>query len=281
MLKRSGVMKNITKKYLALAKKRVFALVFSLCVISLLVGAIMHFQSDEVVQTSAEITNWGLSFQTEGETPVASATADYLAQYNSFYVGDEEEKVIYLTFDAGYENGYTAQILDVLAEHNVSATFFLVGNYLETSPELVQRMADEGHTVGNHTWSHPDMSQISTVEEFEQEIISVEEKYYEITGQEMYKIYRAPQGKFSEENLQMAMDLGYSTAFWSLAYVDWYVDDQPTHEEAFEKLLTRIHNGAVVLLHSTSQTNCEILDELLTKWEEMGYTFGDIKDLCE
>ncbi|MFI3206427.1 MAG: delta-lactam-biosynthetic de-N-acetylase [Clostridia bacterium] len=247
-------------------------------IITVIVSANM-VQTDEAVLASAEITNWGLSFQSEGQTPIGNATKEYLEQYDSYFVGDETEKKIYLTFDAGYENGYTENILDVLKKHDVSATFFLVGNYLETQADLVQRMVDEGHTVGNHTWSHPDMASISTEESFVEELEKVEEKFYEITGQEMLKLYRPPQGKFSEENLLIAQELGYSTVFWSLAYVDWYENEQPSQEEAFAKLIPRIHNGAIVLLHSTSQTNSEILDELLTKWEELGYEIASIEDL--
>ena len=144
---------------------------------------------------------------------------------------------------------------------------------------LVKRIAAEGHIVGNHTWSHPDMSKISTQEAFSEELNRVSALYQETTGQEMVKFYRPPQGKYSTQNLQMAKDLGYQTFFWSLAYVDWYQDQQPTHEEAFEKLTGRIHPGAIVLLHNTSSTNAEILDELLTKWEEMGYSFGSLDQL--
>ena len=142
-------------------------------------------------------------------------------------------------------------------------------------------MHKEGHTVGNHTYHHPDMSQISTKEAFEKELSDVETLYKEITGEEMTKYYRPPQGKYSTDNLQMAKELGYHTFFWSLAYVDWYQDDQPSHDEAFDKLLGRIHPGAIVLLHSTSSTNAEILDELLGKWEEMGYTFHGLEELIE
>lgn len=140
-------------------------------------------------------------------------------------------------------------------------------------------MADEGHIVGNHTYSHPDMSKISDMESFKKEIEAVENEYKSITGREMKKFYRPPQGKFSESNLKMANELGYKTVFWSLAYVDWYQDKQPSKEEAFKKLLPRIHPGAVVLLHSTSKTNSDILDELLTKWEEMGYTFKNLDEI--
>lgn len=233
--------------------------------------------NERIIQTSAD--NWGLGFSKEGQPPTGTATADELKKYDAYYIGDSSKKVIYLTFDAGYENGYTAQILDALKKHNVKATFFLVGNYINNSPELVNRMIEEGHTVGNHTYSHPDMSAISSKDSFCKELQKLEAAYKEVTGQEMTKYYRPPQGKFSKKNLQMAKDMGYKTFFWSLAYVDWFNDKQPTKEEAFKKLLGRIHPGAIVLLHSTSKTNAQILDELLTKWEEMGYSFGSLQEL--
>ncbi|MBS4985778.1 delta-lactam-biosynthetic de-N-acetylase [Hungatella hathewayi] len=232
----------------------------------------------EAVTASAD-GNWGLSFQEEGKPPVANATSDYLKQFNAHYADQTDEKVIYLTFDAGFENGNTPAILDALKKHHVPATFFVVGNYISTSPDLVKRMVAEGHTVGNHTYHHPDMSKISTQESFAKELQDLEKLYQETTGQTMTKFYRPPQGKYSESNLKMANDLGYHTFFWSLAYVDWYEDKQPTKEEAFKKLLGRIHPGAIVLLHSTSKTNGEILDELLTKWEEMGYQFKSLNEL--
>lgn len=240
-------------------------------------GKLTH--GPRAVQTAAD-GNWGLSFQQEGQTPVGNATPDYLKQFDAYYAGDSSKKVIYLTFDAGYENGYTPAILDALKKHSVKATFFVVGNYIETSPDLIKRMVKEGHTVGNHTFTHPDMSKIADQASFQKEIQSLEQLYKDTTGKEMKKYYRPPQGKYSEGNLKMAHDMGYKTIFWSLAYVDWYVDNQPTAQAAFEKLIPRIHPGAVVLLHSTSKTNAEILDELLTKWELEGYTFGTLEDLC-
>ncbi len=233
----------------------------------------------EGVAASAEITNWGLSFPEEGQPPAGNADSAYLAQYNALYRAETQEKVLYLTFDAGYENGCTGEILDALQKHQVPATFFLVGNYLETQPDLVRRMVEEGHTVGNHTYSHPDMSAIADEASFREELEQNEALYRQVTGQEMAKLYRPPQGKFCESNLRMAQQLGYRTVFWSLAYVDWYEDDQPTREEAFDKLLPRVHPGAVVLLHSTSSTNAAILDELLARWEEMGYTFGRLEEI--
>lgn len=152
---------------------------------------------------------------------------------------------------------------------------------METAPDIAKRMVAEGHTVGNHTYHHPDMSSIADITSFQKEVDDVANLFKEITGMEMVKYYRPPQGKYSKENLKMAKELGYQTFFWSLAYVDWNVDDQPTKEAALEKLTGRIHPGAIVLLHSTSKTNGEILDELLTKWEDMGYEFRSLGDLTQ
>ena len=230
---------------------------------------------DKTVETGA----WGLSFRQENAPPIGPASSEELARFNAAYLGDTKEKVIYLTFDAGYENGCTAKILDILKKHQVPAAFFLVGNYMERNADLVRRMVEEGHIVGNHTMHHKDMSQISEKEAFAKELTDLEDLFRNITGKELPKYYRPPQGIYSQENLRMAKDLGYQTVFWSLAYVDWNNNDQPTPEEAFQKLLPRTHNGAVVLLHSTSQTNAEILDELLSKWKAEGYTFASIDKL--
>lgn len=242
-----------------------------------------RFFQTEAASASAAIpasaVNWGLSFPTEGEAPVGNATVESLAQYDAYYLGDTGKKVIYLTFDCGYENGYTEQILDALKKHNAPAAFFVVGNMIETAPDIIRRMAAEGHIVGNHTYHHPDMSAISDQAAFQKELDSLAALYRETTGEALPMYYRPPQGKYSEENLRQAQALGYKTVFWSLAYVDWYVDDQPTPEQAYAKLLPRIHDGAIVLLHSTSRTNAEILDDLLTKWEEMGYSFASLEDL--
>lgn len=262
------------------------ALAISVMVAAFLTGAaIRHFVNDafekqETISYSAE-GNWGLGFSKEGEKPAGNATADELKQYHAAYLDPTDDKVIYLTFDAGFENGNTPAILDALKKHNAPATFFVVGNFLETSPELIKRMVEEGHTVGNHTYHHPDMSQISDTDSFSKELKDVENLYKKITGKEMVKYYRPPQGKYSIKNLQMASELGYDTFFWSLAYVDWLQDQQPTKEQAFEKLIPRIHPGAIVLLHSTSSTNARILDDLLTKWEEMGYHYAPLSELAE
>ena len=231
--------------------------------------------------SALETGSWGLSFRQEGTAPVANAGRDQLAKYDAAYLGDPGEKVLYLTFDAGYENGSTEAILDILKDHQVKAAFFLVGNYIERNADLVRWMAREGHIVGNHTMHHYDMSKLSDPAAFRKELTDLEDLYRQTTGQEMPKYYRPPQGLYSEENLTMAKELGYKTVFWSLAYVDWLNDRQPTRQEALSKLLPRAHNGAVVLLHSTSQTNARILDELLTKWEAEGYRFGTLPELFE
>ena len=223
--------------------------------------------------------SWGLSFRQEGSAPIGNAGVDQLKAYDAVYIGDTNEKVLYLTFDAGYENGCTAKILDVLQEQHVSAAFFLVGNYIERNADLVRRMAEEGHIVANHTMHHYDMSKLSDQAAFSRELTDLEALYKETTGLDMPKYYRPPQGIYSQENLAMAKELGYRTVFWSLAYVDWNNDAQPTREEAFAKLLPRTHNGAVVLLHSTSQTNAEILEELIEKWKAEGYRFGTLEEL--
>lgn len=263
------------KKKSIMAATVIVALLVITVVSLAVVGAVVQ---KKAVSTAAD-GNWGLSFQQEGQPPVANATADYLKQFDGYYAENTQAKVLYLTFDAGYENGYTAKILDTLKKHKVKAAFFLVGNYLETNPKLVKRMVDEGHIVGNHTYTHPDMSQISTKSNFEKELKDLEKLYKKTVGTDMKKYYRPPQGKYNEKNLKMAKDLGYTTVFWSLAYVDWYESDQPTKSEAFEKLLPRVHPGAIVLLHSTSKTNAEIMDELLTKWEKKGYQFKTLDQL--
>ena len=225
--------------------------------------------------------SWGLSFRQEGQPPLGNAGADQLRQFDAAYIGDINEKVLYLTFDAGYENGCTEQILDTLKKQEVPAAFFLVGNYIEKNADLVRRMAAEGHIVANHTMHHYDMSKLTEKEAFAKELTELEDLYRQTTGQEMPKYYRPPQGIYSEENLKMAKEMGYKTVFWSLAYVDWNRDAQPTREAALDKLLPRTHNGAVVLLHSTSETNAKILEELLTKWKEAGYRFGTLAELFD
>ena len=253
-------------------KRDIFLL---LCAFAAVTAMVFVQISAESVETGA----WGLSFRQDNTAPIGPASSEELQRFHAAYLGNTQEKVIYLTFDAGYENGCTEKILDVLKKHDVPAAFFLVGNYIEKNADLVRRMVAEGHIVGNHTMHHPDMSKLDTKESFSKELTDLEALYRSITGKEMPKYYRPPKGVYSKENLRYAKELGYRTVFWSLAYVDWNNDSQPSAETAFSKLIPRIHNGAVVLLHSTSATNAEIMDELLTRWKEMGYRFESIDKL--
>ena len=253
-------------------KQRVFFFALGM----LAVAALIFAQLDtNFVETAA----WGLSFRQENAPPVGPATPQELARFQAAFLGDTTQKVIYLTFDAGYENGCTEKILDILKQHQVPAAFFLVGNYMERNADLVRRMVEEGHIVGNHTMHHYDMSKLTDKEAFRKELQDLEALFTQITGKALPKYYRPPQGIYSQDNLVMARDMGYQTVFWSLAYMDWNNDNQPTQEQAFAKLLPRTHNGAVVLLHSTSQTNAQILDALLTAWKQQGYTFGTLDQL--
>lgn len=263
-------------------------LTFGLLTAALLAAATLLSLRDKPAETApvsapaavaVSAGDWGLSFPVEGEAPTGNASREELKKYDAYYLGDTSKKVIYLTFDCGYENGYTGKILDALKKHNAPAAFFVVGHLIESAPDVVRRMAAEGHVVGNHTFHHPNMSSISQQEKFREELDSLAQLYEQTVGQPLSHFYRPPQGKYSEENLKQAQALGYKTIFWSLAYVDWNTDSQPSPEQAYAKLLPRIHDGAIVLLHSTSRTNAEILDELLTKWEDMGYTFASLNDL--
>ena len=247
---------------------------YALVMACLLAVLLVPFDREEAIQTAS----WGLHFSGEGQPPQGTEDAQRLKKLDGAYMGDPTQKVLYLTFDAGYENGNTEKILDILKKHQVPAAFFLVGNYMEKNKDLVRRMVEEGHIVGNHTMHHTDMRKKDQAG-YAKELKDLEELFREITGKEMPKYYRPPQGLYSQENLEFAQKMGYKTVFWSLAYADWDNSKQPTKEYAFSKLLPRIHNGAVLLLHSTSKTNAEILEELLTRYKEMGYTFASLDGL--
>ena len=198
-------------------------------------------------------------------------TNDY-REYGAKAINDTEEKVINLTFDQGYENGFTASILDTLKEKGVKATFFVVGDYAERQPELVQRMIDEGHTVGSHSVNHYSMPTL-TVEEMTDEILGLHEYVLEHFGVQM-TLFRPPKGEYSEQSLAVTGDLGYKTVLWSFAYADWDTDNQPEPEAALSKLIERAHPGAIYLLHSVSETNATILGDFIDAMLAEGYTFG-------
>ncbi len=235
------------------------------------------FAAGQAIETGS----WGLSFRAEGKEPVGNASKQALQSYDAVYVGDGTEKVIYLTFDAGFENGYTASILDTLQAHNVPACFFVVGNYLETAPDLVRRMVNEGHIVGNHTYHHYDMSKISDPASFRKELSDVETLYEQTTGEVMKKYYRPPQGILQRGKSAHGKAARLSDGVLEPCLCRLVSGRSADEGAGVFKLLPRIHPGAVVLLHSTSRTNAEILDELLTKWETMGYRFASLDELYE
>lgn len=202
-----------------------------------------------------------------------------LKETKGYYVGNTEKKELYLTFDEGYENGYTGDILDTLKKHQVKAAFFVVEHYIKTNPDLIKRMVDEGHLVCNHSAHHPSMARITDFEKFKKELGEVEERFKEITGKEMPRYFRPPMGRFSELSMHYTKDLNYKTIFWSLAYYDWDPRKQPNAAEAKKLLLKRTHNGAIVLLHAVSKTNRDILDDLISSWKAEGYTIKSLDDL--
>jgi peptidoglycan-N-acetylmuramic acid deacetylase len=253
-----------------------FIIGFFVLVFGVLVGTNFHMINKSKTQIlnqnlSTQEYSWYFNPRNDGKQPYPIKEANFFKNYSSYYIGDPNEKVIYLSFDAGYENNTTENILNTLKKHNVKAQFFVVESYIRNNPDLVRRMEKEGHLVCNHSKSHPSMAQITDLDKFKSELISVEEAYKEVTGKDMPKYFRPPMGKFSEQSLKYTQDLGYSSIFWSFAYVDWYNDKQPTHEYAKEKIYSRTHPGAIVLLHPNSKTNTEILDEVLTHWKQEGY----------
>lgn len=246
----------------------------------------MHRKTAEELQAAMASTpagpakaEWGTFFLGNNLPPRNDEDESYLRAFHAYAMVPTQEKFVYLTFDEGYENGYTPAILDVLKKHNIRAAFFCTGSFVRDNPELIKRFAEEGHIIGNHTLTHPSMMKVGTWEEFSRQLFTVEERVQAITGKEMPRYYRPPAGAYSEAQLRMADALGFSTVFWSVAYKDWDVNAQPTHERAMNYLTTRIHPGAIILLHAVSRTNAEIMDRLLTTWEQMGYSFRTLDEL--
>ena len=265
--------------FLIVGRKMVYSIVLSSAV--LCVALYVVWSGEKLLRTNAQPVQsyeWGLHFETPNTLPVPNLSDDVLNKYGAYFHGNTDEKVIYITFDAGYENGNTAPILDALKKHNAPAAFFLVGPYIESNPDLVKRMVAEGHIVGNHSYNHPDMTQ-KGYDDFVNQLEKTSAAFRLVTGTDMPRFYRPPEGKCTEDNLKWAQQLGYTTVLWSSAYVDWNNDNQPSHSYAFEKIEQRTFDGAIFLLHSTSKTNAEILDRQLTRWEQQGYTFAPVTKL--
>lgn len=239
--------------------------------------------ADPAFALSREPHGWYCKRTTDHTQPPVPPELQFAERYGGYWLdrsANADAKVIYLTFDAGYENGNVEKVLDVLQAHKAPGAFFILDNLIRREPELVRRMAAEGHTVGNHTAHHRDMTKISDKAVFQEELQTLAELYRSCTQQEMAKYYRPPEGKFSEENLQFASELGYKTVFWSFAYADWDNSRQPAPEAALEKLKAHLHPGEVLLLHPTSATNAAILDRFLTYAASEGYRFGTLDQLC-
>lgn len=202
-------------------------------------------------------------------------------KYSAYYLGDTSKKVMYLTFDEGYENGYTSKILDILKANNVPAAFFVTTPYVNTNKDLIKRMVAEGHLVCNHTTNHPSMAEVAAKDssKFENEFLVLEKAYEDVTGQKMPKYFRPPMGKYSELSLYYTQKLGYKTIFWSFAYSDWDPKKQPSEDYGRKIIMERSHNGAIVLLHAVSKTNTEILDGVIKEWKSKGYELQSLDKL--
>lgn len=250
--------------------KRITKFLLGIMILTLLLATTVFAKAED--QTKLD---WWLVRSKTHETPRVNDKINFKYEdYDAYYVGDTSRKVLYLTFDEGYEKGYTPAILDVLKANDVKAIFFVTSPYLKTQPDLIRRMAEEGHIVANHSKSHPSMPQfVSNPERFKLEFDDVANKYKEITGYEMVKLFRPPMGHYSQRSLAMTKALGYKTIFWSFAYKDFDVNAQPSHSDAQKILSDNLHNGAIILLHAISKTNTEVLDAFIKDAKTQGYTF--------
>ena len=220
---------------------------------------------------------WGIQRKNNHEQPnVGKNNVELIKKYNGMALGNSEKKYIYLTFDLGYEAGYTEKILDVLKDNNIQAVFFITSHYVNTEPKLVQRMIDEGHIVGNHTVNHKSMPSL-TDEAITEEVMKLHQEIFEKYNYEM-KYLRPPKGEYSERVLSLCGKLGYKTVMWSFAYVDWDEKKQPSESEAMNKIISNLHNGEIMLLHATSRTNADIMDKMIKKIKEDGYEIRSIEE---
>ncbi len=262
-------------------KKLFMKLFIVLCVAALALGA-----SGAEPTNPATTYSWYCKREKDNKMPPLPEEFSFISLYDGYWIDnsrtdESDEKVAYLTFDAGYENGNISRILDTLKEKQVSGAFFILLNMVENEPELVMRMVNEGHTVCNHTAHHKDMSKVRDSDAFGSELKTLSDAFSDLTGQSLSKFYRPPEGRFSAENLECAKSLGYKTIFWSFAYADWDNQKQMSQQSAKKKILDNIHNGAVLLLHPTSKTNADILGEVIDEMKREGYRFGTLDELVQ
>lgn len=240
-------------------------------------------ENKNTIQTSAGVNldnkkvEWGIRRSDNHEQPdLGSKNKKLIDENEDMAIGNNEEKYVYLTFDEGYEAGYSSSILDTLKENDVKAAFFITGHYLNSQPELVERMIQEGHIVGNHTVNHPSMPRLNE-EKLKEEVMKLHTTVYEKFGYEM-KYLRPPKGEFSERTLWQTKQLGYTTVMWSFAYDDWDENKQGRESYGKEKILKNVHNGAIILLHANSKDNCNILDSVIKEIKNMGYEFKSLDE---
>ena len=258
--------------------KRIVCLILCLmCVFSLVLNA----------NAIGKVASWYCIRKKDHTQPELSCELEFAKKYDLYWIDkkntsyNSDEKVIYLTFDAGYENGNIGKIMDVLRDEDVKASFFILDNMILKNEELVKRMIDEGHTVANHTLKHRDMTKLNSIEEVAKELGELEKLYENVYGVKMAKLYRPPEGKISEQSLKWAQELGYKAVMWSFAYADWDNGKQPSCEIAMKKILDNLHNGEVMLLHPTSETNAMIMRALIKELKNRGFRFATVEELCE
>ena len=264
-------------------KNRKIKFIFIIILITIIIILSLFLKmKNETVETSSNIVStkkieWGIKRNENHEQPdVGKENRRILEENNGICLGKEDEKVLYLTFDEGYEAGYTSKILEVLKENDVKAAFFITAHYLNTQEDLVNQMIEEGHIVGNHTVNHKSMPSLSE-EEIRKEVMDLHTSIYEKFGYEM-KYIRPPKGEFSEKSIKYTNTLGYKTVMWSFAYEDWNENKQPNEEKAKEKIINNFHNGEIILLHGNSKTNTNILDSIIKEAKSMGYEFKSLNE---
>lgn len=265
---------NEKERMLILYKSHLFGLFTALCLV--IAGVVLNPFS-----VQAEEFHWGFKKTTDEVPPDAGASYNQmLEKYGALYKGNPDDKVIYLTFDNGYEAGHTVSILDTLKKENIQATFFLTGHYLTSATPLVKRMVEDGHTIGNHSYDHPNMAAL-TPDEMKNEWHRFDEKLKELTNVERTHYARPPKGIFNEKLLEVGNELGYRHIFWSLAFVDWHEDKPRGKQYAYNELMTQIHPGAVILMHTVSPDNAEALPDFIRDARKKGYTFKSLDELVQ
>ncbi len=236
--------------------------------------------------TSAQNNGWYCIRTKDHSQPPLPPEFNFIEKYNGFYIDkrhskiDAEDKVVYLTFDAGYENGNIGKTLDVLKNNNVTGAFFILSNLVNTDKQLVKRMSEEGHLICNHTSKHPDVTKFTSIDDFKRELDTLNTDCEIEAGVSVSKFFRPPEGKFNEQTLKFASELGYKTILWSFAYADWDNSNQMSTAAAKKKILSNLHNGAIILLHPTSKTNADILDEVIKDIKAQGFRFGSLNELA-